>query len=80
MLGYMLAVDANAVVKKGVMSVMRPGIRWSAIDYDDIDLEKAKGKGSYGLLSCSSRDSVVIDTFTKVGVTLLLSHTLTSPC
>jgi hypothetical protein len=80
----MLAVDANAVVKKGVMSVMRPGFRqsgwsgWSAID--DVDMEKANGRGSFAIIPCSLRDSVVIDTFTEVGVTLLLSRTLTSPC
>jgi hypothetical protein len=82
-LGYALAVDANSVVKKGVMTVMKPAFKWSAFDRDDIDLKKAKDKGSYGMLACGSRDSLVMDTFIEAGVALLyyyLSRTLTSPC
>ncbi|KAF8459667.1 hypothetical protein JB92DRAFT_2839313 [Gautieria morchelliformis] len=38
MLGYALTVDAYCVVKKGLMTVMKPGFRWSALDLDDIDM------------------------------------------
>ncbi|KAF8516067.1 hypothetical protein JB92DRAFT_2287677 [Gautieria morchelliformis] len=38
MLGYALTVDAYCVVKKGLMTVMKPGFRWSALDLDYIDM------------------------------------------
>ncbi|KAF8490301.1 hypothetical protein JB92DRAFT_3128963 [Gautieria morchelliformis] len=38
MLGYALTVDAYCVVKKGLMTVMEPGFRWSALDLDGIDM------------------------------------------
>ncbi|KAF8501940.1 NAD(P)-binding protein [Gautieria morchelliformis] len=64
-LGYKLAVDSDPVVKRGVMSVMGPGVTFSTVDYDDIDMEKANKKGAPGILSSVSRDSVVIDMFTE---------------
>lgn len=75
LLAYKLAVESDPIVKKGVLSVMAPGKQRPAVDYEDIDLAKANKKGSYGLLRASSRDSVVVDTFTEVSIAFPSSFT-----
>lgn len=65
-LAYKLITEPDPIVTKSVMSVMGPGFRLSQVDYEDLDLSVANRKGTYGMLTCLTRDSVVIDTFTEV--------------
>ncbi|KAF8530105.1 hypothetical protein BU17DRAFT_78674 [Hysterangium stoloniferum] len=64
-MAYKLSMGTTPTVKKGIMSIMAPGMAEKNSDYEDLDLQKAKDSNKYGILSVLSRDSLVVDTFTE---------------
>jgi len=56
---------ASSTIQKGVISIMAPGKPMTAVDIDDIDMSKANERGTYSIWRAMSRDSVIVDAFTK---------------